>query len=623
MSAKARWTIARLCAATVGGLVLGAVAFAGSAAAAASPTLTTTPSPAFATLGISPTTLTDAAVLSGGSNPTGTITFTLMGPGGSLVDFETVIVTGNGTYTTPTGYTLPTTGNVAGTYQWDATYSGDPNNNAASDINSPSEQVLVSTRNTTLTTTPEPTAATLGSSPTTLNDSAVLSGGNAPTGTITFTLVAPAGGGVVDTETVSVSGDGTYATPAGYAVPATAAAVGTYQWTAAYSGDANNNGSSDSGPGEQVTVSAANPTASVTTPADGAVYVLGQAAASSFTCTDGIGGPGITTCLNQADQPSGQPVDTSTLGMHTFTVTASSGDNQTGHSGVSCTVAAAPSASISSPLGGGVYAVGQSVATSFSSKEGADGPGVTSCLDSNGASGGRGHLDTTAVGPHTYTVTATSGDGATLSTTLNYTVASGPTISITNPASGARYKYGQTVPVDFSCADGAAGSGLASCNGTAPNGALIDTKKPGAHKFTVTEASSDGQSTSETITYTVLDPSNRLAEPPRVKPLANGTFIVTVKVPAPGRVDILVTAWDDNVATATTALNPAPYRFAFARAHALAARPETLRIKVKPNARGRGLIAHPRYQITLRVRVSYTPKGGRQRNIGYYGFHLP
>ena len=50
-------------------------------------------------------------------------------PGGTLVDTETVAVSGNGTYTTPTGYTLPTTGTVTGTYQWDATYSGDANNN--------------------------------------------------------------------------------------------------------------------------------------------------------------------------------------------------------------------------------------------------------------------------------------------------------------------------------------------------------------------------------------------------------------------------------------------------------------------------------------------------------------
>ena len=60
-----------------------------------------------------------------GYHPTGTITFTLMAPGGGTVDTETVTVNGNGIYTTPTGFTLPATGTVTGTYQWDATYSGD------------------------------------------------------------------------------------------------------------------------------------------------------------------------------------------------------------------------------------------------------------------------------------------------------------------------------------------------------------------------------------------------------------------------------------------------------------------------------------------------------------------
>src|SRR5262249_39007108 len=78
-----------------------------------------------------------------GYNPTGTITFTLVAPDGTVVDTETVPVNGNGTYTTPTGFTLPSSA-ATGTYQWDATYSGDGNNNAATDIGTSNEQVTVS-----------------------------------------------------------------------------------------------------------------------------------------------------------------------------------------------------------------------------------------------------------------------------------------------------------------------------------------------------------------------------------------------------------------------------------------------------------------------------------------------
>ena len=45
------------------------------------------------------------------------------------VDTETVNANGDGTYTTPIGYTVPTTGTVTGTYQWVVSYSGDGNNN--------------------------------------------------------------------------------------------------------------------------------------------------------------------------------------------------------------------------------------------------------------------------------------------------------------------------------------------------------------------------------------------------------------------------------------------------------------------------------------------------------------
>jgi hypothetical protein len=87
-----------------------------------------------------------------------------------------------------------------------------------------------------------------------------------------------------------------------------------------------------------------------------------------------------------------------------------------------------PTAAISSPASGGSYALGQSVATSFSCSEGTGGPGVTSCVDSNGSATGSGQLDTSTSGSHTYTVTATSGDGLVSTATVPYSVAYLPLI---------------------------------------------------------------------------------------------------------------------------------------------------------------------------------------------------
>src|SRR5262249_5412397 len=131
----------------------------------ASPTLTTSPSPSTVTLGTTPVTLTDSATLANGYHPTGAITFTLVAPGGGPpVDTETVTVNGNGAYTTPNGFTLPTTGTVTGTYQWNASYSGGPNNNAANDLGASNEQVTVTKASPTLVTTASP-AVTLPTGP--------------------------------------------------------------------------------------------------------------------------------------------------------------------------------------------------------------------------------------------------------------------------------------------------------------------------------------------------------------------------------------------------------------------------------------------------------------------------
>ena len=81
---------------------------------------------------------------------------------------------------------------------------------------------------------------------------------------------------------------------------------------------------------------------------------------------------------------------------------------------------------INFPPGGKTYEHGPLVKTKFSCSEGTGGPGVESCTDSNGYSGTSGALDTWTVGPHTYTVTATSKDGLTGTAQIGYTVQLNP-----------------------------------------------------------------------------------------------------------------------------------------------------------------------------------------------------
>jgi hypothetical protein len=88
------------------------------------------------------------------------------------------------------------------------------------------------------------------------------------------------------------------------------------------------------------------PTTTISSPASGGTYTLGEAVPTTFTCAEGTAGAGLSSCddSNATNTSSGGTghLDTSTAGPHTYVVTATSHDGLTGVASISYTVLAPP-----------------------------------------------------------------------------------------------------------------------------------------------------------------------------------------------------------------------------------------------------------------------------------------
>jgi virginiamycin B lyase len=203
-------------------------------------------------------------------------------------------------------------------------------------------------------------------------------------------------------------------------------------------------------------------------PAAGGVYSLNELVPTAFLCSEGLLQPetGLSSCddSNATDSVGGGygHLSTSTLGPHTYAVSAAASDGLVGTASIAYTVAAPPTATIAAPASGKTFTQGEAVTTTFACTEGSYGPGLAACEDSNStatAAGGRSHLSTAAVGAHTYTVTAVSKDGQAASTTIRYTVVVAAKTTI--KTSRARVK-GTGVEVRLACSTAV----HHSCSGT-------------------------------------------------------------------------------------------------------------------------------------------------------------
>jgi 6-phosphogluconolactonase (cycloisomerase 2 family) len=276
---------------------LHAYAMCQTAPAAAPPALSTQASAPVAVGGA----ITDTATLTGGTAPTGSITFDLYGPGDTAcatpLATSTTTVDGDGSYVS-----APFTTTSPGTYRWVAGYGGDAANAAVPGAcGTPGESVAVTSAAPTLSTVASPAGPT--KTGTQISDTATLAGGAAPGGTITFSVYPPSQPSCASpmrTFAVAVSGNGSYKSPnfGGTNTP------GTYRWIASYGGDASNapvaGHCGDAGESTAII-----PATTLSTAASGPVTIgaqiadtatLGGGSSPTGTITFKVFGPGDTAC---------------------------------------------------------------------------------------------------------------------------------------------------------------------------------------------------------------------------------------------------------------------------------------------------------------------------------------
>jgi hypothetical protein len=168
------------------------------------------------------------------------------------------------------------------------------------------------------------------------------------------------------------------------------------------------------------------PSVSAAVPVEGATYGRGQTVAANFACADEPGGSGLASCHGTVD--NGQPIDTSTLGAKTLTISATDNAGNQTTKVIHYTVVdvTPPGVTIDSPASNAVFYVGQVVPAAYSCQDDAGGSGLASC---SGGIGTGAPLDTSTPGKKQLTVVAVDGAGNRTSQSVDYFVVGYPVVT--------------------------------------------------------------------------------------------------------------------------------------------------------------------------------------------------
>jgi lysophospholipase L1-like esterase len=250
------------------------------------------------------------------------------------------------------------------------------------------------------------------------------------------------------------------------------------------------------------------PGITITTPANGAAVERRATIPADYTCVDEEGGSGLASCVGTV--PAGTDIPTDTIGVQQFTVDAT--DNAGNADSLTHTYTVldvtAPTITLTTPLDGARYEHRSQVLADYRCEDDDGGSGIAPGY-CEGTTDDGAPIDTSRLGLHTFTVTATDRAGNTDTTTVTYEVIDVTAPTVSSPHAGIEYQLGQPVEALFTCTDEDGGSGVATCVGPQ----TLDTSTIGARTFDVTTTDAAGNSRTETIAYRVIYAYGEIREP--------------------------------------------------------------------------------------------------------------
>jgi len=262
------------------------------------------------------------------------------------------------------------------------------------------------------------------------------------------------------------------------------------------------------------------PRVSITSPTDGASFIVGTPVSFRGSATDSedgtlTGASLVWTSTLDGGIGTGESFDRNdlTVGTHTIRLTATDSSGASASDSISVQVRLpnqAPTATITDPADGSTYFAGSSITFAGSATDPEDGTLAgaslrwSSSLDGHIGTGGSITRDDLSVGTHAITLTATDSDGASAFDSISVQIRlpnESPTVSITAPMDGVTLIQGTAVTLEGTATDPEDGTltgdslvWTSTLDGDIGSGESVtrDDLSVGIHLITLTATDSEG-----------------------------------------------------------------------------------------------------------------------------------